>query len=72
MFQLYYAASSGRTGEACTDQQQKWNRGTSSNLEPKRLSQISFKRHKPNSKFGEDGEDPQRQASPAQPPLPLI
>ena len=72
MFQLEYAALSGRTGEACTDLQQKWNHGTSRNLEPKRLCQIHFKRQKPNSKFGEDGEEPQRQGMPAQPPLPPI
>lgn len=38
--------ASGKTGLACTDEQRRWNEGTSKNLEPKRLSQINFRHHK--------------------------
>lgn len=57
IFQLQYASSSGRSGASCTDRQQKWNKGTMKNLEPKRLNNISFKRKQPSSKFGEDAEN---------------
>ena len=40
------AERAGRSGEACTDKQQQWNRGTITNIGPKRLSQVMFKRHK--------------------------
>ncbi|KAK7495572.1 hypothetical protein BaRGS_00013270 [Batillaria attramentaria] len=44
LWKLEYAASTGRSGSACTDKQQQWNRGTLRNLEPKRLAEINFKR----------------------------
>lgn len=46
VFQLETAASSGRSGEACTDREQRWNQGTIANIGPKRMSQVSFQRHK--------------------------
>lgn len=41
----------GKTGLACTDEQRRWNAGTSKNLEPKRLSQINFRHHKAEQQY---------------------
>lgn len=41
--QLEYATANGRSGIACTDEQQRWNRDTIQNLEAQRLENISFK-----------------------------
>lgn len=51
--QLEYATATGRSGIACTDEQQRWNRGTIQNLEAQRLENISFKRKCPSSTFGD-------------------
>ncbi len=39
------------TGIACTDEQRRWNEGTSRNLQPKRLSHISFRHHKAEEEY---------------------
>ncbi len=43
LLQVQNAVVSGKTGLARTDEQRRWNAGTSKNLETKRLSQINFR-----------------------------
>ena len=49
--QVQNAVIGGKTGLACTDEQRRWNAGTSKNLEPKRLSQINFRHHKAEQQY---------------------
>lgn len=45
------AVASGKTWLACTDEQHRWNAGTSKNLKPKRVSQINFRHHRADDAF---------------------
>lgn len=45
----------GKSGVSCTDIQQQWNKGTTRNLEPKRLEDISFKRKHRDSELADEG-----------------
>lgn len=43
---------SGMTWLSCTDEQCRWNAGTRRNLEQKRISQMTFRRHKAEDVYG--------------------
>ena len=51
--QLEYATATGRSGKSCTDESQRWNKGTIQNLEAQRLENISFKRKRHPSTLGD-------------------
>lgn len=59
LLQLEYATQTGRSGMACTDQQQVWNRGTAKNLEPRRIQEITFKRKRASDELETSGPSSQ-------------
>lgn len=49
---MFWFLKGGKTGLSCTDEQCRWNAGTRRNLEQKRISQMTFRRHKAEDVYG--------------------
>lgn len=52
--QMEYAKEKGLSGVSCTDEQQRWNRGTLKNVQPRQLLEISFKKKNRHSTLQEE------------------
>ncbi|CAC5420784.1 unnamed protein product [Mytilus coruscus] len=57
LWKIEHAVRNNLTGVACTDENAKWNRGTTRNVEPKPLSNISFKKPKAGEDIMDSDED---------------
>ena len=57
---MEYASQKERSGDgdACTNHTQRWNKGTSKNVQAKPLLQVNFKRKHCDSEFDEDDDTP--------------
>ncbi|VDI48025.1 Hypothetical predicted protein [Mytilus galloprovincialis] len=57
LWKLEHAVRNSLTGIACTDESAQWNKGTTRNVEPKALSNITFKKPKVGESVMDNNED---------------